>query len=156
MCRVTSSGYLRFPHLHGDLLAFVAEDDVWLAPASGGRAWRLTSDTAKAANPRFSPDGSKLAWTSWRDGDPEVYVADVDGTTATRLTYWGDDKTSVLGWTADNEVLAISAVGQPVSDYTWAYAIPLDGAPGRLSFGPVNDVAVPGRYRRPAVDRHRR
>ena len=142
MGRVTSSGYLRFPHLHGDLLALVAEDDVWLASASGGRAWRLTSDTAKAANPRFSPDGSKLAWTSWRDGDPEVYVADVDGTTATRLTYWGDDKTAVLGWTADNEVLAISSVGQPVSDYTWAYTVPLDGAPRRLPYGPVNDVAI--------------
>ncbi|GAA3059282.1 hypothetical protein GCM10020000_47750 [Streptomyces olivoverticillatus] len=24
--------YIRFPHLHGDLLCFVAEDDLWLAP----------------------------------------------------------------------------------------------------------------------------
>jgi tricorn protease len=39
---VTSSGYLRYPHIHGDLLVFVAEDDVWLAPADGGLAWRLT------------------------------------------------------------------------------------------------------------------
>ncbi|MGW1148613.1 hypothetical protein ACWD6I_27070, partial [Streptomyces sp. NPDC002454] len=28
----TDPGYLRFPHLHGDLLAFVAEDDLWVAP----------------------------------------------------------------------------------------------------------------------------
>ena len=33
-------GYLRFPHLAGDLLTFVAEDDIWLAPLGGGRAWR--------------------------------------------------------------------------------------------------------------------
>jgi tricorn protease len=30
--------YLRFPHLHGDLVTFVAEDDVWIAPLDGGRA----------------------------------------------------------------------------------------------------------------------
>ena len=30
-------GYLRFPHLRGDLLTFVAENDVWLAGADGGR-----------------------------------------------------------------------------------------------------------------------
>ena len=46
---MTSSSYLRFPHLHGDLVTFVAEDDVWLAPSDGGRAWRLTSDAAPAA-----------------------------------------------------------------------------------------------------------
>jgi tricorn protease len=142
MKRVTSSSYLRYPHLNGELLTFVAENDVWLAPITGGRAWRLTSDNVKALNPRFSPDGSKVAWTSWRDGDPEVYVADADGTSATRLTYWGDDRTLVLGWTSENEVIAISAVGQPDTHFTWAYAIPLDGAPGRLPYGPVTDLAV--------------
>ena len=54
---MTSAGYLRFPHLHGDLLTFVAEDDVWLAPLDGGRAWRLSADRAEAASPRFSRDG---------------------------------------------------------------------------------------------------
>jgi tricorn protease len=53
MNRVATPGYLRFPHLHGDLLAFVAEDDVWLAPADGGRAWRLTADGGQASHPRF-------------------------------------------------------------------------------------------------------
>ena len=37
MNRVATPGYLRFPHIHGDLLTFVAEDDVWLAPAVGGQ-----------------------------------------------------------------------------------------------------------------------
>lgn len=30
--------YLRYPHLHGDLLVAVAVDDVWLAPLAGGAA----------------------------------------------------------------------------------------------------------------------
>ena len=82
--------YLRFPHLHGDSVVFVAEDDVWLAPVSGGRAYRLTADQVPAAAPRLSPDGQRLAWTTRREGAPEVYVADVEGGSARRLTYWGD------------------------------------------------------------------
>jgi tricorn protease len=46
MACVTNAGYLRYPHIHGDLLAFVAGDEVWLAPADGGRAWPLTADGA--------------------------------------------------------------------------------------------------------------
>ena len=34
---VTSAGYLRYPHLNDELLTFVADDDVWLAPAAGGQ-----------------------------------------------------------------------------------------------------------------------
>ena len=76
---MTSAGYLRFPHIHGDLVTFVAEDDVWLAPQDGGRAWRLSADSAQVAQPRFARDGSSVAWASWRDGPAEVYLAGVDG-----------------------------------------------------------------------------
>src|SRR5258708_5811097 len=89
MTSVTSAGYLRYPHIHGDLLAPVAGDDVWLAPGSGGRAWPLTADGTPVSYPRFSPDGAKIAWTSYRDGAPEVYLADTDGGNPVRLTYWG-------------------------------------------------------------------
>jgi tricorn protease len=140
---VTSSGYLRYPHLHGDLLVFSSEDDIWLAPADGGRAWRLSADGAPVSYPRFSRDGAAIAWTSWRDGDPEVYTSDPDGSTARRLTYLSDARTRVTGWTQHGEVLAVSATGQPEAYETWAYAIPLEGAaPRRLPFGPVVDLAL--------------
>jgi tricorn protease len=147
MNRVATPGYLRFPHIHDDLLTFVAEDDVWLAPADGGRAWRLTSEGGQASHPRFSPDGATIAWTSWRDGGlPEVYTADIvgdtDGGAATRRTYWGDMRTRVTGWTRQGEVLAITAVGQPSSQLTGAYAVPLDAPYRRLPFGQVNDLAL--------------
>src|SRR5215472_7000095 len=142
MSRVTSPGYLRFPHIHGDLLTFVAEDDVWLAPAAGGRAWRLTSDGGQVSHPRFSRDGAMIAWTGWRDGGPEVYTADVNGGLATRRTYWGDARTRVAGWTTAGEVLAVTAAGQPGGQFSWAYAVPLDAPPRRLPFGQVTDLAV--------------
>src|SRR5690349_5853834 len=139
-----AAGYLRYPHIHGDLLTFTAGDDVWLAPAAGGRAWRLTADDVPVSYPRFSRDGSQLAWTSWRDGNPEVYAADTEGSTANRLTFWGDPQTRVTGWTAAGEVLALTAANQPAQKYRRAYAVPGGGAtpPRLLPFGAVTDVAI--------------
>jgi tricorn protease len=34
-----AAGYLRYPHIRGDLLTFVAGDDIWLAPASASARW---------------------------------------------------------------------------------------------------------------------
>ncbi|MET8580739.1 S41 family peptidase [Streptomyces collinus] len=137
-----SSGYLRFPHLNGDLVTFTAEDDVWLAPLDGGRAWRAGADDVPVNHPRISPDGTTLAWTSTRDGAPEVYVAPVDGGPSRRLTHWGSLKTQVRGWTPDGEVLALSTQGQASLRRTWARAVPLDGGPATvLPYGPVGDIA---------------
>ena len=138
------SGYLRYPHVHVGLLAFVAGDDIWLAPDGGGRAWRLSADDVQVSHPRFSPDGTQVAWTSWRDGHPEVYCAGTEGSAPVRLTYWGDPQTRVTGWTAAGEVLAVTAANQPAQKYRRAYAVPGDGAtpPRLLPFGPVNDVAI--------------
>ncbi len=136
-------GYLRYPHIHGDLLTFAAGDDVWLAPAAGGRAWRLSADAVQVSYPRFCRDGTRIAWTSWRDGSPEVYLTDTEGGAAVRLTYWGDPQTRVTGWTAGGEILAVSAAGQPAMKYRRAFAVPVEGAPPRpLPFGQVNDLAL--------------
>jgi tricorn protease len=144
---VTSSGYLRFPHVHGDLITFVAEDDVWLAPAAGGRGWRLSADQALASRPRLSPDGTQVAWTGSRDDSAEVYVAAADGGASRRLTHWGANATRTCGWTPDGEVLAVTDAGQPFGTLTWAHAIGL--APGaepvrdtRLPYGQVADLSV--------------
>ncbi|ONI78101.1 peptidase S41 [Actinosynnema sp. ALI-1.44] len=135
-----SNAYLRFPHLHGDLVTFVAEDDVWLAPMDGGRAWRVSADQVPVTRPRISPDGQHVVWTSTRDVEPEAYVAPVDGGESRRLTYWGSVKTTALGWNSSGEVLAISSAGQAQFRRTWAYAVPLDGQPRQLPWGPLGDI----------------
>lgn len=138
--------YLRFPHLRGELVAFTAEDDVWVAPLDGGRAWRVSADNMPVSYPRISPDGTTVAWTSTRDGSPEVHVAPVDGGSSNRLTYWGSSRTSVRGWTPDGRVLAISTSGQASSRRSWARAVPLDGGPAEtLPYGIVGDVAYGSR-----------
>ncbi|MEU1460189.1 S41 family peptidase [Streptomyces sp. NPDC005727] len=134
--------YLRLPHLNGDLLCFVAEDDLWLAPLdSPGRAWRLTVDRAKTGHPRFSPDGRHIAYATWRNLAPEIHLVGVDGGPARQLTYWGSADTRVCGWTPDGYILAVTSHGEPFSYFTWAYKLTTDGAPGRkLPWGPVSDI----------------
>ncbi|MFF2362401.1 S41 family peptidase [Streptomyces sp. NPDC058122] len=138
-----ASAYIRFPHLHGELVVFTAEDDIWAAPVDGGgRAWRVSADNVPVSHPRISPDGRTVAWTSTRDGAPEVHAASLDGGPAKRLTYWGSVKTQVRGWTPDGQVLALSTQGQASLRRTWARSVPLDGGPATtLPYGPVGDVA---------------
>ncbi|MEV4576857.1 PDZ domain-containing protein [Nonomuraea jabiensis] len=127
------------------MVTFVADDDVWLAPLSGGRAWRFTADRVPVSHPRFSPDGTRIAWTSGKEGAPEVFAAGIDGPEGERLTYWGSATTGVRGWTREGDVLAITAAGQSERGRNWAYAVPLDGGPAtRLPYGWVSDVAVSG------------
>ncbi|MGH3399796.1 MAG: peptidase S41, partial [Streptosporangiaceae bacterium] len=144
---MTSSGYLTFPHVHGELITFVSEDDVWLGQADGGRAWRLSADHALASRPRLSRDGTQVAWTGVRRGTAEVFLSPVEGGLGRQLTFWGDGRTEACGWTPAGEVLAISAAGQPFTQFTWAYAIDPESAarpPGdvMLPYGPVADLAV--------------
>ncbi|MEU5308986.1 S41 family peptidase [Streptomyces sp. NPDC021562] len=141
--------YLRLPHLHGDLLCFVAEDDLWLTSLdTPGRAWRLTVDRTKVGHPRFSPDGRRIAYTSWRSLVPEIHLTDVDGGPGRQLTYWGSADTRVCGWTPPDgeggaDILAVASHGQPFSYFTWAYKVSPDGDPGRkLPWGPVADIQV--------------
>src|SRR5882762_9132539 len=47
---------------------------------------KLTPDTTSASDPAFSPDGARLAFVSQRDGNPEIYIMNADGTGATRIT----------------------------------------------------------------------
>ncbi|MDQ0787510.1 S41 family peptidase [Streptomyces sp. B3I8] len=145
----TARGYLRFPHLHGGLLCFVAEDDLWLAPLDGSaHPRRLTVDRTRTGHPRFSPDGRHIAYTTWHSLDPEIHLVPVTGGPARRLTYWGSADTRVRGWTppdtdGHSAVLAVTSHGEPFSHLTWAYKVAGDGSPGRkLPWGPVTDIQV--------------
>ncbi|MFF0789451.1 S41 family peptidase [Streptomyces spiralis] len=143
--------YLRLPHISGDLLCFVAEDDLWLAPLDGAeRAWRLTVDRTKTGHPRFSPDGRHIAYTNWRSLAPEIHLVPVDGGPGRQLSYWGSTDTRVCGWAPPDEhghteILAVTSHDEPFSYFTWAYKVDTDGSPGRkLPWGPVADLQVAG------------
>ncbi len=136
------SAYLRYPAIHGDRLALVTDDDLWVGSVEGGEVRRVGVGPAKLRRPRFSPDGHSLAWTSDVAGAPEAWVADTDGGEPRRLTWWGDRATSLLGWRDDETVVVATAAGEPYAWQGWAWAVPVHGgAPERLPYGPVTAVA---------------
>jgi tricorn protease len=148
---VAENPYLRFPHLAGNLLTFVAEDDVWLAPVDaaaaegGARAWRLTSDRTAPISPRLSPSGTHVAWTAAREGAREAYAVPVDGGPVARLTYWGSDgygTSGVRGWLSETEVLVTGWRGYHADLQTRAFGVSLDGSERELPYGSTSDVSV--------------
>jgi tricorn protease len=140
----TSNSYLRFPHLAGDLLTFVAEEEVWVAPATGGPATRLTSDRKAALLPRLSPDGRHVAWASERNGGNEAFAVPVDGGPAVQLTHWGSATTTVIGWLSPEEVVVVGPAGARSSERRrpWAYAVRLDGSSRLLPYGPLRALST--------------
>lgn len=140
---MTSDSYLRFPHVRGDQVVFVAEDDIWAVDRDGGRAFRVSADHSPAKSPRLSPDGSLVAWTSDRDGAFEVHVAPVDGGVSRRLTFWGQRLTLVRSWLSDAELLVVSTTGYGERQRAFAHAVPVDGSPSRrLPYGWLDDIAL--------------
>ncbi|MFK5644904.1 S41 family peptidase [Ornithinimicrobium sp. LYQ121] len=135
--------YLRYPHLHHDLITFVGADDVWIAPVHGGRAWRLTHDAVPVTHPRFSPDGAHVAFVSHRDGHPEAYAVPVaEGGPPRRLTWWGAKSTRVLGWEGPDRVLVASHAGQPNLRHLVVRSVGLDGSVRTPPWGPAWGVSV--------------
>ncbi len=104
---VSNPVYCRCPDVRGDEILLTADDDVWLAPFAGGRAQRLTSDHARVANPRFSPDGTRVAWTSSVAGEPDAYLLDRATGAVRRLTWFGGNCT-VVAWRDDGHVVVAS------------------------------------------------
>lgn len=78
---------MRFPDIHKDRVVFVYAEDLWLVPAEGGMARRLTSDVGAELFPKFSPDGKMIAFTGQYDGNTDVYVIAAEGGQPKRLTF---------------------------------------------------------------------
>jgi len=95
---------LRRPAVSRELVAFEYGGDLWTVPRGGGQARRLTSTPYAEIDPRFSPDGSRLAFTATVGGNTDVYVVPVAGGEPTRLTFHpGID--AARGWSPDGSRL---------------------------------------------------
>jgi tricorn protease len=150
--------YLRYPHLSGSTLTFVADDDVWLTDlpgfAASARAWRVTSDRVPVKRPLLSPDGSRVAWTSSREGVVEAFALPVDGGETNRLTHWGHARTEAIGWASPDEVIVRGWGGHGHRFYNFAHTVPFEGGqPARLPYGNLKSLAVaePGVQGSPVV-----
>ena len=85
------------PHIAKGMIAFSYHGDIWVAKDDGTAVRRLTDNVANETNPRFSPDGKLVAFTSDRAGNNDVYVVPVEGGEPVQMTFLtaGDDVQSL-------------------------------------------------------------
>ena len=89
----------RDPAVSRTHVAFVESGQLWIVPRGGGAATRLTDTPGNKASPRFSPDGTRVAFTS---GD--LFTLDVRGGTPARVTYLPREVV-LTQWTEDDRLL---------------------------------------------------
>lgn len=74
-----------------DLAKNKRHSEIWSVPAGGGTPKALLSTTDKNdTTARWSPDGTKIAFLSTRDGSSQVWIANADGTAPRKLTSIAD------------------------------------------------------------------
>lgn len=80
-------------------------NQVWLCNADGSNAVQLTKGDKNSSNPKWSPDGKWIAFTSSRDGKNNLYVLPVAGGEAEKIT---DVKSGVgdYKWRYDGNAIA--------------------------------------------------
>ncbi len=98
----------RQPDVSATQITFVYGDDVWIVPKTGGQATRLSSPSGSEFFPRFSPDGSMIAFTGNYDGNLDIYTIPVIGGVPTRVTHHGMPEV-LQDWTPDGKSLMFAS-----------------------------------------------
>lgn len=82
-------------------LVFDILGDLYTMPLQGGTAKQITSGAGYDAQPRFSPDGSRILFVSDRTGANDLWIANKDGSGAQRLTRATDLTLMSPAWSRD-------------------------------------------------------
>jgi tricorn protease len=101
---------LRYPDVSATQIVFRYDGDLWLVPKEGGDAQRLTTVAGNESLPRFSPDGTQVAFMGGYDGGTDLYVMDLAAGAPRRVTYhpgaeylcdWTPDGEGLLYWSSE-------------------------------------------------------
>jgi len=118
---------LQQPHVSATRIAFVYGGDVWVVPKEGGLAQQLSTPRGEESFPRFSPDGSLIAFTGNYDGNQDIYVMPAEGGLPTRLTHHpAPDR--MLAWYPDGlSILYATTMTSEKQRFSKLYRVPVRG-----------------------------
>ena len=139
---------LRQPNVSQTQIAFVYAGDIWVVAKSGGIAQRLSSPLWEESFPKFSPDGSLIAYSANYDGNQDIYVLPANGGLPRRITHHpaGD---RVLGWYPDGRSLLYASSMESGRDrFNQLFRATLEGGlPERLPvpYGEFGSISPDGR-----------
>jgi len=111
--------------------------------ATGDAQTPFIASTKIDANPQFSPDGGRVAFTSHRSGQPEIWVVDGQGRDPRQLTFFG--RKGSIGaprWSPDGNTIAFD-FGAEDGNNVDIYVISALGGPGpprRVTTSPAIDA----------------
>lgn len=91
----------------GKTLAFDLLGDLYVLPIEGGEAKRVAAGTAWQMQPRFSPDGKQIAFTSDENGGDNLWVMDADGSNARAVTKETFRLVNSPVWAPDGDWIAV-------------------------------------------------
>ena len=131
----TSVPYLTQPSISPDNteIVFISGGDIWSVPASGGTAQILVSHAATEGLPVFSPDGKKLAFTSNRSGNTDIYVLELGTNKLNRVTY-SDGADNLDAWSSDGQWLYFHSNSQDIAGMNDIFRVrPEGGTPMAVS-----------------------
>ncbi len=92
----------------GKQFVFDMLGDIFIVDANGGQAKALTQDFAWNLHPSISPDGSKIAFISDRDGLSNVWLMDINGKNLTQVTTEKEHLIHAPKWSPDGEYLVVT------------------------------------------------
>lgn len=113
--------------------------NLWQASTDGKDHRPLTSGKWKDSLPRWSPDGSKLAYVSNRAGKPQIFVRWMDSGAEAKITDL-ETAPSALSWAPDGESLAFLA--RVNAKPAWAIAMPKAPAGATWAEPPVVETRL--------------
>ncbi len=90
----------------GRLIAFDLLGDIYTMPIAGGTPTRIAEGLAFEHQPRFSPDGRRIAFTSDRGGGDNIWVMNVDGADKRQVTKEDFRLLNQPSWSPDGRFIA--------------------------------------------------
>ena len=118
----------------GQTIVFDLLGDVYTMPVSGGEAKRIIGGISFESQPKFSPDGKKIAFLSDRSGAENIWVCNVDGSDPKAITKGRNQMFISPSWTADGQYIIASRSGDSIGTFSlWMYH--KDGGSG-VTIGP--------------------
>ena len=137
----------RQPTVSQTQIAFVYAGDIWIVSRKVGLRPGSVLRKARRSFPRFSPDGSKIAYSAAYDGNTDVYVVSATGGEPMRLTHH-PMADRVIGWHPDGKrVLFASSRESGRQRFSQFFLVGLDGGlPEKLpvpygEFGAISTTA---------------
>jgi len=126
------------------------DQNVWMLDLERNTVSRLTFGKGEDGSPAFSPDGTRVAYGSDREGNSDIYVRAASGVGSEELVWKSDEAKWPDDWTRDGKALLVESQSPRNQMDLWLLPLGGDRKPVPLLTSPVNEshsaVSPDGRY----------